>query len=373
MTDYYSVLGLKKGASVDEIKKAYKKLAKQYHPDVSKEADAEKKFKEVVEAYQVLSDPEKKQNYDNYGDAYKNFQGYQGYGGQSYGAGFDFDFEDIFNQFTGFDFDLGNLFGSRTKSAQKDNGSNIKVELSLSFNEAVFGVTKDIIYERIVRCEKCGGSGAQGELKDCDICKGRGVEIRQQRTPFGIFQTQTACHKCHGKGKIAENDCKECNGNGFITKKEKLSVKIPAGIATGNHLRLQGKGNQGKHGEGDLYVLVFVEMHEIFKRDEFDIYAEIPISFSEAAMGATIEVPTLKGKADLKIPGGTQTGTIFKMKGKGIQIVNSSSVGDEYIKVIVETPKKMSKKEKELFEKLEKEEKTAKKRKTFFQRILGKF
>ncbi len=374
MTDYYSVLGLKKGASSDEVKKAYKTMAKKYHPDVSKEENAEVKFKEVLDAYQVLSDPEKKQNYDNYGDSYKNFQGYQqGFSGFGQGQRMDFDFEDIFNQFSGMDFDFGDIFGRRNRRTSQDFGSNVKLNVTLSFNEAAFGVTKEISYDRIKRCEKCNGMGAEGKLKKCPTCNGSGREVKQQRTPFGIFQTQTTCRHCKGKGNVAEKECKDCNGNGLITEKEKIDIKIPAGINTGNHLRLKNKGHEGKDGNGDLFIVIFIETHEVFKRNEADIYAEIPISFAEAALGTNVEVPTLNGKADLKIPSGTQTGTIFKMKGKGIQKLESSSFGDEYIKVIVETPKKLSKKEEELLEKLSKEEKISKDRKSFFKKIFGKF
>lgn len=373
MADYYEVLGLKKGASVEEIKKAYKEMAKKYHPDVSKETDAEKKFKEINEAYSVLTDPEKKQNYDNYGDSYKNFSGYNQ---QGFGQGTDFDFEDIFNNFGfgnfgGFE-NINEMFGGGSKRERKDYGSNVKLSLSISFEEAVFGATKEIEYERIIRCKKCNGSGAEGELKTCSQCRGRGVELKQQRTPFGIFQTQTTCRKCRGVGKVAEKECKECSGNGFETKKEKLSVKIPAGINTGNHLRLSGKGNEGKHGAGDLFLVIFSEKHDIFKRDDSDIYAEIPISFAEAALGASVEVPTLDGKADLHIPSGTQTGTIFKMKGKGIKKIDSQEHGDEFIKVIIDTPKKLTKKQKELLEELRKEEGEATKRKSIFDKIFGK-
>ena len=373
MTDYYAVLGLKKGASLEEIKKAYKEQAKKFHPDVSKEHDAEKKFKEVNEAYSVLSDSEKKENYDKYGDSYKGFEGYKQ---QGFGQGNDFDFEDIFSQFGfgGFS-DMSDMFGSRgTGRRQKKNvGSNLKVELNITFNEAVFGTTKEINYERIQKCEKCQGSGAEGELKTCPTCKGRGHVIHQQRTPFGVFQTQAVCHTCGGRGQVAEKACSECNGNGFISGRTKLSVKIPAGIDNGNHLRLEGKGNEGQNGTGDLFIVILVEPHDVFKRDEEDVYAEIPISFTESALGANVEVPTLNGKADLKIPSGTQTGTIFKMKGKGIKKLNSESFGDEYVKVIVDTPKTLSKKQRELLEELEKETQSAKKRKGIFEKILGKF
>lgn len=371
--DYYETLGIKKGATTDDIKKAYKELAKKYHPDVSKEQNAEHKFKEINEAYSVLSDPEKKQNYDNYGDSFKNFQGYQQ---QGFGQGMDFDFEDLFNNFSGFGGsfgfnDLNDLFGGSRKHQRKDNGSNIRLNLSLTFQEAVFGATKEINYERIKRCEKCNGTGAEGELKTCPICNGRGIEIKQQRTPFGVFQMQTPCKKCAGTGKIAEKECKHCQANGFTSVEEKLKIKIPAGINTGNHLRVQGKGNEGKHGAGDIFLVILVEKNDIFKRDDEDIYAEIPISFAEAALGASVEVPTLEGKADLHIPAGTQTGTIFKMRGKGIKKLESNDYGDEYIKVIIETPKKLSKKQKELIEQLKKEENQNKKRKSLFDKIFG--
>jgi len=374
MSDYYKTLDLTKGASIDEVKKAYKKLAKKYHPDVSTHPEAEKKFKEVVEAYQVLSDTEKKQNYDNYGDSYKNFQGHSGFSGFGQGQRMDFDFEDIFNQFSGMNIDLGDLFGRRKQKARQDYGQNVKVNLTLLFKEAAFGTEKEVSFDRITKCSPCKGTGAEnGKVKTCKTCGGNGRVIRQQRTPFGVFQSQATCHDCRGEGKIAEKKCTKCNGNGLITKKTKLKVKIPEGINTANHLRLSGKGHEGRDGAGDLYVVIFVDKHDIFKRDEVDVYAEIPISFTESALGATVEVPTLKGKADLKIPAGTQTGTIFRLKGKGIKNVNSSSHGDEYIKVIVETPKKVSKKQRELLAKLEKEEQLAKKRKSFFKKVLGKF
>jgi len=381
MSDYYAILGLKKGAAPDEIKRAYKELAKKYHPDVSKEHEAEKKFKEINHAYSVLSDPEKKQNYDNYGEAYKGFEGYKQ---QGFGQGTDFDFEDIFNQFGFSNFssfsDIGDLFGARgvrgggAGARQKqDIGSNIKMELSITFEEAAFGSTKEISYERIERCEKCGGTGAEGgHVKECPVCKGKGYEVRQQRTPFGVFQTQSVCHTCHGKGQIAEKECKHCAGNAFLAKQTKLAVKIPAGVNSGNHLRLEGKGHEGRHGSGDLFVLIFVEPHAVFKRDEEDIYAEIPISFTEAALGAKVEVPTLDGKAELKIPAGTQTGTIFRLKGKGIVRLNKQGEGDEYVKVIIETPKSISKKQRELLEKLENEVQSAKKRKSLFDKLMGK-
>jgi len=255
------------------------------------------------------------------------------------------------------------MFGRRNRQQTHDGGSNIKVNLTLSFEEAVFGTNKDLKYKKITRCKKCKGTGAEGKLKTCPTCQGRGAEVRQQRTPFGVFQTQTTCRHCKGVGSVAEKECATCRGAGLITEKENLDIKIPAGINTGNHLRMNGKGHDGKDGSGDLFVVIYVEPHEIFKRDNEDIYAEIPISFTESALGTTVEVPTLKGKADLKIPSGTQTGTIFKMRGKGIQKINSSSYGDEYIKVIVETPKKTFKKRKRNTKKAFKRRKNSKRKK----------
>ena len=369
MTDYYSILGLQRGASIEEVKKAYKTLAKKYHPDVSKEADAEKKFKEIVEAYSILSDQQKKENYDKFGDSYKNFQGG---GHQGFGGGMDFDFEDIFSQFGGGGMDFGDLFGfgGGKRGKQKDNGENIRYNMTLTFEEAVFGVEKEISYDRIEKCEKCNGTGAKNsKLKTCHTCNGQGRVVRQQRTPFGVFQSQSVCHACAGSGETAEEKCHECNASGLIADKYTVTVKVPAGINTGNHLRLEGKGHAGRDGAGDLYIVIMVGTHEIFKRDEYDIYAEIPISFTESALGAQIDVPTLRGRADLKVPAGTQTGTIFRLKDKGIKNIDSNSFGDEYIKVIVETPKKLSKKQKELLEKLAREEAASKKRKSIIDKL----
>ena len=372
MVDYYEVLGLKKGASTDEIKRAYKELAKKYHPDVSKEHEAEKKFKEINAAYSILSDPQKREHYDQYGESAQHF------GGAGFSGSANFDFEDLFNNmgfgsFSGFS-DLNDLFsGARSGSRRthKDTGSNIRANLSLSFGEAAFGATKDITYERIERCAHCKGTGAEGDLKTCGTCKGRGVHVHQQRTPFGVFQTQTTCRTCSGSGTVPDKKCSHCNGNGFIAKQTKLSVKIPAGINTGNHLRLAGKGHEGKDGASDLFIIIMIEPHEVFKRDEADVYIELPISFTEAALGADVDAPTLHGAVLLKIPAGTQTGTIFRLKHKGIQKLNSSEHGDEYVKVTIETPHALSKKQKELLEKFEHEIGMAKKRGTLFEKLFG--
>jgi len=356
--DYYEILGLHKGASEQEIKSAYKRLAKKFHPDISKEEHAEEKFKEVLEAYSVLIDPQKKQNYDQFGHAAEGFQGFQGFSSEGFsgfdfsGKGTGFDFDDLFNSF-GF----GDVFGSRAKQKRRPRkGVDLRFDLNIGFEEAVFGIKKEIELDRVESCDKCSGTGSEEKdgLVNCSQCNGTGMQTSAQRTPFGTFTTQTTCRKCRGEGKTVKNPCTKCNGNGRIKKGRKIMVQIPEGIQNGAYLRLAGEGNAGERdaGNGDLYVVIFIEPHEFFKRDEADVYGEVPINFSVAALGGEIEVPTLKGKAELKIPSGTQTGTIFRLKDKGIKDIENGGYGDEYIKVIVRTPEKMSKKQKEVFEEL---------------------
>ncbi len=375
--DYYDILGLNKGASVNEVKAAYKKLAKKYHPDLNKDAGAENKFKELLEAYQVLSDPQKKSNYDQFGHAAEGFQGFQGFRGFGGTRGFDFDFGDIFGgsgggSFGGIDEILRQAFGGRARGPAR--GANLRIDVNLSFEEAVFGTEKTVHITRIEECKTCKGKGGSGE-ESCSQCHGKGVFIQTKRTPFGVFQTQSTCPKCAGSGKTLKNVCKKCDGRGRKKARKEIRVKIPAGINSGNHLRMHGEGNAGMRGgpDGDLFVVAFVEDDEVFKRDGFDLYAEMPISFAEAAMGTNLEAPILKGEAVIKIPAGTQTGTIFRLKGKGVKKLGESSHGDEYVKVIVQTPKKMSKKQKTLFEEIAKEEGLQKERRGFFERLKKKF
>jgi len=372
--DYYEILGLKKGAGIDEVKKAYKELAKKHHPDLNKEEGSEEKFKEILEAYQTLSDPQKKENYDRFGHASQGFEGFRGFRGFN-SRNFDFDFENLFGnmgRMGGFSDIFSEMFG-REQGQKRDIGSSIRIDLNLSFEEAAFGTEKEIEIERIENCSACKGTGAEKEeLVKCEACEGKGKQRRTQQTPFGMFATETICAKCHGKGKIPKKECKKCNGQKKNRIRKKIKIKIPAGIDNGNHLRLSGQGNEGLHGKGDLFIVVFVEPHKLFKRDGFDVFTEIPIGFSEAALGAEIEVPTLKGTAILKVPSGTQTDTIFRLKGKGIKHINEKGFGDEYVKVILEVPKKMSRKQKQIIEELAKEEKLKEKRKGFFDRILKK-
>lgn len=373
--DYYDILGVSRDASEDEIRKAYKRLAKKYHPDISTEPNAEEKFKEIQEAYSVLSDKQKRQAYNSFGHGFEGFKGFQrssGFSGTGGFSGFDFDFSDIFNAFTGSGF--SDIFGEgfRHESGPR-SGSDIKVTLSVSFEEAAFGTEKEIVIERTALCSACNGKGyiKESDVQTCPACHGSGRTVRARRTMFGVFQTVTTCNKCGGTGKIVKNPCKKCNGKGFVREKNRVKVKIPAGINSGNYLRLKGQGNAGQRGGryGDVYVVIFVEPHEIFKRDNSDVYCEIPISFSEAALGSEIEAPTLYGMAKLRVPPGTQSGTIFRMKGKGIKKLNSSGKGDEYVKVILETPKSLSREERELFKELLKKEKTRNNRKSFFEKF----
>jgi len=373
--DYYEILGLKKGASVDEVKSAYKKLAKKFHPDLNKDKGAEEKFKELLEAYQVLSDPQKKSNYDQFGHAAEGFQGFQGFRGFGNARSFDFDFGDIFEGFSGLG-GMGDLFrdafgGGRAGPVK---GANLRVDLNLSFEEAAFGTKKIILLARIDNCPKCKGKGGSGE-ETCPDCRGSGVLRQTRQTPFGVFSSQSTCSKCGGQGKVLKNVCRKCDGKGRVKAKKEIKVTIPAGINNGNHLRLTGEGNAGIRGgeQGDLFVVVFVEEHDIFKRDGADVFAEVPISFAEAALGTKLDVPTLKGGAVLTVPAGTQTGTIFRQKGNGIKKLNESGFGDEYVKVIVQTPKKMNSRQRKLFKELAGQEKLGKERKGFFDRIKKKF
>ncbi len=375
--DYYEVLGLNKGASKEEIKAAYKRLAKKFHPDVSKEPEAEEKFKETMEAYSVLSDPQKKSNYDQFGHAAEGFSGFRGFGdfsGFDFGQGFGgmgFEFEDFF---TGF----GDIFGSqRAQRKRPRRGLDLRYDLSISFKEAAFGTKKKIEVERVEDCGECGGSGAKKGTKKvrCERCGGSGAQETTKKTFFGVFRARTACSRCGGDGEIIREPCPECGGKGKVKAHRTITVEAPEGIHNGAYLRLKGEGNAGEKGggNGDLFVVLFIEPHETFKRDGADVFVEVPITFSQAALGTEISAPTLKGKARLKVPAGTQTGTIFKLKGQGIKDLHNGGKGDEYVKVIVRTPQKLGKKEKELFEFLSAEEKNNIKDDSFFDSFRKKF
>lgn len=373
--DYYEVLGVDKSASEDQIKKAYRQAAKKYHPDLNPgDKEAEKNFKEAAEAYEVLSDSEKKARYDQFGHAGvdPNFNG-GGFGG----GGFDFgDLGDIFGQF------FGGGFGGGGRSANPNaprKGGDITANVTVSFEDAAKGCKKTIKVNRIVTCDDCGGSGsAKGsDTKTCDACHGTGRINITQRTPFGAMQSQRTCDKCGGKGKIVTNPCKSCDGKGRIRKSVEQVIEIPAGIDDGQVMNLRGGGDHGVNGgpTGDLRIGVNVRPHPIFERDGFDVYCEIPITFAQAALGAEITVPTLDGKVKFDIHEGTQPGDEFKLRGKGIQRLHYSGKGDQYVKVVLEVPKNLSSKQKELIKELEKttDDKNYNGRKKFLDRLKDMF
>lgn len=347
--DYYEVLGLQKGASDDEIKKAFRKLAIKYHPDKNQgNEEAEAKFKEINEAYQVLSDPEKKARYDQFGTA--DFDG-SGFGAGGFGGGFDFSdmggFGDIFESF----------FGGGGSSRRRNGpvkGADIEYSLNLTFEEAIFGVEKEITINRSENCEDCRGTGAKAGTspKTCPVCNGSGQVRVQRQTPLGSFVSTSACDKCGGKGSVVETPCSTCAGRGKVRKSRKINVKIPAGVDTGNVMPLRGQGEHGSNDgpPGDLYIRINVARSSKFDRRGNDIFIDAHISMGKAALGTEIAVPTVDGDVKYTVPAGTQSGTMFRLKGKGVPRVNSSGRGDQYVKVIVDIPKNLTAKQKEALE-----------------------
>ncbi|MCH8003145.1 MAG: molecular chaperone DnaJ [Nanoarchaeota archaeon] len=364
--DYYKTLGVDKNATKEEIKKAYKKLAKKYHPDLNKSEDSDEKFKEINEAAAVLADDEKRTKYDQYGTTANQFKGFEGFDFSDFmsdvgGAGFDFD-----SIFEGF---FGGRNPFRTRRGPR-RGADLRYDLEITLNEAAEGIAKHIVIPRLETCPKCHGSGAESEsdIVNCPDCNGSGMRRRTQRTPFGIFSTTTTCGKCNGQGKYIKNECQVCDGTGIVKKTRKLEIKVPAGAEEDTNLRVSGEGEAGEKGAetGDLYVIIHVKEHEVFERHGDDIYLKVQIPFTVAAIGGEVEVPTLTEKAKLKIPAGTQNNTIFRMKDKGIPYLHGQGKGDENVEVVIEVPERLSKKQKEILREYEKE---SKKKKGIFSRI----
>ena len=371
--DYYEVLGVQKSASADEIKKAYRKSAMKYHPDRNPgDKEAEEKFKELGEAYEVLSDDEKRSRYDQFGFAGvdPNYGGGAGgYGGGFGGFGGFGDFGDIFGDFFG-----GGASRRSTQNAPR-RGENVGARLELTFEEAAFGVDKEVSVQRIENCSKCSGSGSEdGATETCSQCHGSG-KVRSVQNFLGMqMQSESVCPQCSGRGKIIKNPCTTCRGKGKVRRTQKIRVKVPAGVDNGQSVRVRGEGCVGYNGgpTGDLLVEIYIKRHPIFSRDGTDVYCEVPITFTQAALGAEIEVPTLDGKVKFEIPEGTQTGKLFVLPGKGIPYVNNSRRrGDHRFVAVVETPTKLTKEQRELLRKLDEtmDGKSNPKRKKFFDTI----
>jgi len=375
--DYYEVLGLRRDASDADIKKAYRRLARQYHPDVNPgDKETEDKFKEINEAYEVLSDSQKRARYDQFGHAGTDPNGFggAGFGGQDFGG-----FGDIFDMF------FGSGFGGQTRKGPR-KGTDLRYDLTIEFEEAAFGTEKTISMPRWETCSECDGSGAKKGTRPeiCPRCKGTGQIAHTQRTPLGHIQTVRTCPECEGEGKVIKNPCPECKGKGKIKRKRKVQIKIPAGVDTGSRLRMAGEGEAGELGgpPGDLYIFITVKPHKYFVRHEDDIYLEQPITFVQAALGAEIEIPTLGGKVKFKIPEGIQTDTVFRLKGKGIKNVQGYGKGDQHVKVKIITPKNLTAEQKELLRKFSNtlgkdqhniDDSRSSKEKGFFERVKDAF
>ena len=370
--DYYEVLGISKGASEEEIKKAYKKLARKYHPDMNPgDKEAEEKFKEVNEANEVLSDPEKKARYDQFGFAGVDPSYGAGASGAYGGAGFDFgDLGDIFGSFFG-----GGFGGGRANPNAPQRGESLRTSVTIRFEEAAFGCEKEVSIDRVEQCAECHGSGcAKGTTAEvCPDCRGSGVVQQRRQTPLGFMSTSAPCARCGGKGRIIHQPCRHCGGKGMVRKRKTLKVTIPAGIDNGQTISLRGQGNAGKNGgpAGDLLIVVSVRPHEIFRREGTSVLCEAPITFTQAVLGAELEIPTIDGRVKYSIPEGTQSGTTFRLKGKGIPGLNGRGRGDQYVTVYIETPTNLNREQKEALKKFSEllGEKNYEENKSFF----GKF
>ena len=367
-TEYYDRLGLSKDASQDEIKRAYRKMSKKYHPDINKEPGAEEKYKEVQEAYETLSDDQKRAAYDQYGpDGANGFGGQGGFGGFDGGAGFG-GFEDIFSSFFG---------GGATRNPNAPRqGDDLQYRVNLSFEEAIFGAEKEVHYNREATCKTCSGSGAKPGTSPvtCGRCHGQGVINVDTQTPLGMMRRQVTCDVCHGTGQEIKEPCQTCHGTGHEKQSHKVSVKIPAGVETGQQIRLAGQGEAGFNGGpyGDLFVIINVNPSDKFTRDGSTIYYTLNISFVQAALGDTVEVPTVHGNVEMTIPAGTQTGKTFRLKGKGAPRLRGGSQGDQHVTVKIVTPTKLNDAQKEAllaFAKASGDEKIAPQKKGFFNKV----
>ena len=373
--DFYEVLGVEKGASAEDIKKAYRKAAMKYHPDRNPgDKEAEEKFKEVGEAYEVLSDDDKRSRYDQFGHAGVDPNYGAGPGGAGYGSGFGGfgDFGDIFGDIFGSAFGGGR--SARSQNAPR-RGENVGARLDLTFEEAAFGCEKEVTVGRIENCGNCKGTGsADGVIETCSQCRGSG-QVRTTQSFMGMtMQSTTVCPTCSGRGKMVKNPCSQCRGKGKVRRNQKIKVKVPAGVDAGQSVRVAGEGCVGFNGgpNGDLLAEVYIRRHPIIEREGMTVYCEVPISFSQAALGAEIEVPTLDGKVSYSIPEGTQTGTTFTLGGKGIpQVNNPRRRGDHKFTVVVETPTKLTREQKELLRQLDEglDGKSNPKRKSFFENL----
>ena len=370
--DYYEVLGVQKGATDAEIKKAYRKMAKENHPDLHPgDKDAEARFKEINEAYEVLSDSEKKARYDQFG-----FAGVDpSYGGGGYGGGFDgsFDFGDLGDIFGSF-FGGGFGGGGRARSGPQ-RGESLRTRLTITFEEAAFGCEKEVSIDRVEQCETCKGTGAAPGTspETCPACGGSGQVQQRRQTPMGVFATTGPCPRCGGTGKIIASPCKDCGGSGQVRRRKTLKVTIPAGIDNGQIISLRGQGSAGKNGgpAGDLQIVITVQPHQLFRRDGADVYCNAPITFTQAVLGGEMEIPTIDGKVKYDIPEGTQTGTTFRLKGKGIPNVNGRGRGDQFVTVYIETPRNLNREQKEPLKKFSStlKENDYEERKSFFKKF----
>lgn len=342
--DYYEVLGVKKDADPEEIKKAYRTLARQYHPDVNSSADSEAKFKEVKEAYDVLSDPQKRENYDRFGHEAEDFQGFGGFGGFSSG------FEDIFESFFGGGFTTGRGRGKGRRAARR--GSDLRYDLEITLKDVMHGKTTFVQIPRAESCSACGGTGAKKGTAPvtCQACGGSGQQQVIRNTAFGRFVSVVTCEKCRGEGRIIEEPCPQCRGEGRVMRERKIEIKIPPGVDSGSKLRVSGEGEAGTKGgpPGDLYIVIHVRSHEIFERLNNDLVCEIPLNFVQVALGGEYVVPTLEGKAKLHIPEGTQPGSVFRLKGKGVPSLHGFGRGDQLVKIKVEVPRRLNANQKKI-------------------------